>query len=85
MSKLAVKICLGTTCFVMGGSELQELPEKLPASYKKLVSISGCPCLGQCGAAATRAPYVLIGDELLSEASIEKILKKITEKLNHAQ
>ena len=25
MEKISVKVCLGTTCFVMGGSNLQEL------------------------------------------------------------
>ena len=28
--KVSVKVCLGTTCFVMGSSNLQELIETVP-------------------------------------------------------
>ena len=30
MEKISVKVCLGTTCFVMGGSNLQELNDIIP-------------------------------------------------------
>ena len=33
MEKIKVDVCLGTTCFVMGGSHLQELTEILPKKY----------------------------------------------------
>ena len=33
MEKITVKVCLGTTCFVMGGSNLQELNDLIPKKY----------------------------------------------------
>ena len=30
MEKISVKVCLGTTCFVMGGNNLQELNDIIP-------------------------------------------------------
>ena len=46
--KISVKVCLGTTCFVMGSSNLQELIETVPAKYGDKVEVSGVPCLGLC-------------------------------------
>ena len=31
--KIDVKVCLGTTCFVMGASNLQELMDLVPKKY----------------------------------------------------
>ena len=31
--KISVKVCLGTTCFVMGSANLQELIEVVPKKY----------------------------------------------------
>ena len=33
MEKISVKVCMGTTCFVMGGANLQELTEIIPRKY----------------------------------------------------
>ena len=33
MGKVSVKVCLGATCFVMGGGNLQELNEIIPTRY----------------------------------------------------
>ena len=41
--KISVKVCLGTTCFVMGSSNLQELIETVPAKYGDKVEVSVCP------------------------------------------
>lgn len=39
--KISVKVCLGTTCFVMGSSNLQELIDTVPAKYGDKVEVSG--------------------------------------------
>ena len=31
--KIEIEICLGTTCFVMGASDLQELMDIIPSKY----------------------------------------------------
>ena len=46
--KISVKVCLGTTCFVMGSANLQELIETVPAKYGDKVDVMGVPCLGLC-------------------------------------
>ncbi len=58
--KISVKVCLGTTCFVMGSANLQELIEIVPAKYGDKVDVSGVPCLGLCSVdwEFSKAPYV---------------------------
>ena len=81
--KISVKICLGTTCFVMGASNLQELMESIPAKYGEKVEVAGVPCLGLCSTdwESSKAPYVKIDDDVLDEATAEKVIKTIDEKL----
>ena len=43
MEKISVKVCLGTTCFVMGSANLQELMEIVPAKYGDKVDVCGVP------------------------------------------
>ncbi len=84
MEKIKVDVCLGTTCFVMGGSHLQELTEILPRKYGDKVEVNGSTCLEMCSnnTEYSKAPYVRVNDEIISEATIEKVLEKINEILN---
>ena len=85
--KITVRVCLGTTCFVMGGANLQELNEIIPKKYGDKVEIMGSPCLGLCSIKwdYSRAPYVKINDakseEIVEEATVEKVLAAIDKKL----
>lgn len=83
MEKILVKVCLGTTCFVMGGSNLQELNEIIPKRYAGKVEIQGSPCLGLCSInwEYSKAPYVKIDEEVVSEATVEKVLEVLDRKL----
>ena len=45
MEKINVKICMGTTCFVMGASDLQELTDTIPEKSGDRVEVSASPCL----------------------------------------
>lgn len=85
MKKINVKVCLGTTCFVMGSSNLQELIEMVPAKYGDKVEVSGVPCLGLCSIdwEYSRAPYVKVEDEVVYEATVEKVLSTIERKLEN--
>ena len=82
--KISVKVCLGTTCFVMGSSNLQELIDTVPAKYGNKVDVSGVPCLGLCSIdwEFSKAPYVKVDDEIIKEATVEKVLSAIDEKIN---
>ena len=83
MKKVSVKVCLGTTCFVMGSANLQELIEIVPAKYGDKVEVSGVPCLGLCSVdwEFSKAPYVKVDNEIIKEASVEKVLAAIDAKL----
>ena len=84
MKKIQVKVCLGTTCFVMGGSNLQELNEIIPVKYGNIVKIQGVNCLGLCSInwEYSKAPYVKVNDEIVSEATVEKVIAEIEKQLN---
>lgn len=82
MNKVKVKICVGTTCFVMGASELQNLEDFLPEEMKNKVEISGTTCLGACkDDRYGDAPFVTVNDEVISNGTINSIIKKIGEAL----
>ncbi len=80
MEKIHISICTGTTCFVMGGSELMLLKEKLPADIKEFVEIEGKTCLGNCKKNnSLKAPFVEINGELMCKATIPSIINRIRE------
>lgn len=84
MKKIEVKVCLGTTCFVMGSSYLQELIDIVPKKYGDKVEVTGSNCLGLCSInwEYSKAPYVKVDDEVVQEATVEKVLNAIERKLN---
>ena len=85
MNKIEVKLCLGTTCFVMGSSKLQELVEIVPNKFGKNVAVSAKPCLELCASnwEHTKPPYVKINEEIITEATIEKVLNEIERQIEY--
>lgn len=83
MKKIEVKVCLGTTCFIMGSSYLQELIELVPKKYGDKVEVSGSTCLGLCSInwEYSKAPYVKVNDDIIQEATVEKVLNAIERNL----
>lgn len=83
MKKVSVKVCLGTTCFVMGSANLQELIEIVPSKYGNKVDVSGVPCLGLCSVdwEFSKAPYVKVDNEIIKEATVEKVIAAIDKAL----
>lgn len=81
--KISVKVCLGTTCFVMGASNLQELIDTIPKKYGDKVEITGVSCLGLCSIdwEFSKAPYVKVDDEIIKEATVDKVLSAIEARL----
>ena len=79
MAKVEVKVCMGTTCFVMGGNNLQELNDIIPRKYGDKVNVTGSNCLGLCSInwEYSRAPYVTVNDEVVYEATVDKVLTAI--------
>lgn len=83
MEKITVKVCLGTTCFVMGSSNLQSLNEIVKEKYGEKVQVEGSPCLGVCSTnwEFSKAPYVKVNNEIVQEATVEKVLEEIERQL----
>jgi len=75
--KIVVKICTGTLCHVMGGSELPELYSRLPNNLKALVEVKGMVCGQFCKDNSKKPPFVTINGFLMEQASIEKIINHI--------
>ena len=83
MEKTKVTICVGTTCYLLGAADLQDLENFLPDDLKENVEIIGSHCLGVCkdnqyGA----APFVKVDDEMMSNATVSSIIEKIYEHRN---
>lgn len=78
MEKIVVKICTGTLCYVMGGSELQLLGECLPDSLQDKIEIKGATCLDFCNQEGHgKAPFVLVNNTLVTAATISKVIEQI--------
>lgn len=83
MSAVNVRICLGTTCFVMGGGQLQSLVDILNERYGDKVNVSGERCFEVCSNADSfsQAPFVMVDDELIGSATQEKVIEAVEKKL----
>ena len=83
MEKIEVKICCGTTCFVMGSSYLNELYDLIPQKFGDNVVVGQSLCLGQCSNSDkhSKAPYVKVADEIVSEATVQKVMEVIEKRL----
>ncbi len=82
MAKVNVKICMGTTCFIMGGSKLQDLVDIVNSRYNSDVEVVGITCLDMCGNSSSKAPYVMVNETVISEATLDKVLQVIDSELN---
>ena len=61
MNTITVKICMGTTCFVMGASSLQKLTDIIPSRYGDKVGVQGLTCREFCNASTVaRCPAVSV-------------------------
>lgn len=81
--KIEIEICLGTTCFVMGASKLQELETLIPPQYRKFVEVKANTCMDLCkDSKYMKAPFVKVDGELITEANVEKVLTLIERKIN---
>ena len=83
MSKIKIEICAGTTCFVMGGSSLQDLADLLVEKYGDKVEVKASPCLGMCSQNSeySAAPYVRVAGEIVSSATVEKVIAEVEKHL----
>ncbi len=80
---ITVKICRGTVCHVMGGSELPLLSEMLPVDLLNKVTIEETTCMGACNDKTNRKPpFVEVNGKMIEQASMNKIIEAIKKELN---
>ena len=78
MQKVSVKICIGTTCFVLGASELQSIEDHLSPDITRDVEITGTSCLGVCkDQHYQRVPCAMIDDTLYESLSLPDLVQAI--------
>ncbi len=83
MKKIKIVICTGTTCYVMGGSDLLGLKEVFENDYPGQVELEGCGCLDFCkGDEYCHAPFVKVNDTLLSEATVASVVDEVKRQLS---
>ncbi len=84
MKKIKVRICVGTSCFVMGSAQIQSLEFNAPSDIADEIEIVEERCMNLCKDITrkrNRGPFVYVDDELIEEATYEKVVAKIREKL----
>ncbi len=85
MNKIKVRICVGTSCFVMGSAQIQSLEFNAPADIADKIEIIEERCMNLCkdlSRQRNHGPFVYVNDELIEEATYEKVVSKIREKIN---
>lgn len=82
MEKIKITVCCGTTCFLMGSSDILALEEQIGSDLKDILVFEGSPCMDFCKSkVAGKAPFCLVNDELIASATPEKIRLKISQLL----
>ncbi len=73
---MKIRICLGTCCHLMGGSDLYNFLEEQREKTALDFELETPSCLDYCNQADYEAPIVEVDDEIHDDVTIEK-LKKI--------
>jgi len=83
MKKIMVKICNGTTCFVMGAAKFQNFEERIPSVLRGHVDVRAQTCLNLCkNNEFSKSPYVIVDFEVVSEATPEKVIEVIEKRFH---
>ena len=86
MEKVKIKIFSGTSCFVMGAAAIQALEFTPPEDIADKIELVEVRCMNLCKdttAKYNRGPFVMVNDELIEEATFEKVVEKIREVLKN--
>lgn len=79
-------MCMGTHCYILGGSELLLLGDHLPRELSEYVKLSGSNCLDICNNGKNgNPPFVMIDDELVEEATVRKVIKMLKRKIGKGE
>jgi len=80
-AKVQVQICVGTACHIMGAADLITIEDLLAEPLRERVEIKGVTCIGLCkDETCGKPPFVIIDGETLSEATLDKVLRRIEQR-----
>ncbi len=82
MAKINLKICMGTMCYVMGGANLKDAIETLPADIKECLEVAFSPCLGYCNE-KQEPPYVELNGRMIAGMTKQNLMQLLKEELEH--
>jgi NADH:ubiquinone oxidoreductase subunit E len=75
--KIKVTLCVGTACHLMGAADLVTIDEFFDDYLKNNVEVKWVTCMEHCkDDSKGKPPFVLIEDELISEATLDKVLTR---------
>ena len=77
---LEVKICTCTLCYVMGGADLQSIDEHISEELLDRIEIKGVTGMDECNnikEGGPQAPFVMVGNQVIAEATIAKVVEQI--------
>lgn len=82
MKEVNVSICTGTTCYLMGAAHLLDIEDVLDPYVREHTRVCGAHCLGLCHDEANgRPPFVKVGDRIIPNANLNKVLDAVRETL----
>ncbi len=80
-AKVQVQICVGTACHIMGAADLITIEDLLAEPLRDRVEIKGVTCIGLCkDETCGKPPFVIIDGQTLSEATLDKVLRRIEQR-----
>jgi iron-hydrogenase subunit alpha len=86
MKKIKVEICVGTTCHILGASELQNIEEFLSPETLEKIDITGVPCLGACkNDNYGNAPFVRVNGHVIGNADINALAEHINRLIKESE
>lgn len=82
LKKVKVRVCCGTACFVMGGSDLLTLDEYLLKEEMEKLDFEAVTCLDTCRKNDDeKPPFVTIDDKLYNRMNMTQLVSIIRDKL----
>ncbi len=74
MKKIKVTVCCGTTCYLMGSSDILAMEDLLEPELKDLVEFEGSTCMDLCQSRENgRAPFVMINETVIPSANPDTV------------
>ena len=80
MSKIKIKLCMGTSCYLAGSPRLIDETEALVREkFSDKAEVVPSACMGLCvkNWENPSPPYAKIGDEIIESATVEKIVEVV--------